>query len=57
MVSRGEKRDEAELLGFGFPLRGSLCGDILGILELKFEENSSGTCSIFPKPDFNQSNN
>lgn len=29
----------------------------LGILALKFEENSFGTCSIFPEPDFNQPNN
>lgn len=53
VVSRGEKRDVAELLGFGLPLGDVLCGDILGILELKFAENSFGN-SIFPKPDFNQ---
>lgn len=54
VVSRGEKRDVAELLGFELPLGGALCGDILGILELKFAENSFGTYSVFPKPDFNQ---
>jgi len=29
----------------------------VGILALKCEENSFGTCSIFPESDFNQSNN
>lgn len=52
-----EKRDKAQLLGFGLRLGGALCGDILGNLELKFEENSFGTCSIFPKPDFDHPNN
>lgn len=54
VVSRGEKRDKAELLGFGMPLGSALGGDTLGILELEVEENSFGTYSIFPKPDFNQ---
>lgn len=57
ILSKGEGRNEAKLPVFGFPLGGVLSGDILGILELKFEQNSFGTCSIFPKSDFNQPNN
>ena len=57
ILSEGEERNGAELPVFGFPLGGVLRGDRLGISELKFEENSFGTCSIFPKSDFNQPNN
>lgn len=57
ILNKAEKRDKAELPVFGFPLGGVLCGDTLGILELKFEENSFGTCGIFPESDFNQPNN
>lgn len=56
ILFKGEK-NEAELPVLGFPLGGVRCGDMLGILQLKLEENSFGTCNIFPKSDFNQPSN
>lgn len=57
VLFKGEKKNEAELLVLGFPLGGVRCGDMLGILQLKLEENSFGTSNIFPKSDFNHPSN